>query len=173
MNVREIIRVDHAGERGAIRIYEGQLAALQLTKKDLEMEKMVIHMKEHEQEHLAYFENQLADRGMRPTIFLPLWDVAGFALGFGSALLGKKYAMQCTASVETLIDKHYQEQIDWTEENTEEKELANKMRKFREDELEHRDTAHDHGADYRGLLGVFDLAIQTGCRIAIAATKRM
>jgi ubiquinone biosynthesis monooxygenase Coq7 len=172
MNVKEIIKVDHAGERGAIRIYEGQLAALQLTKKDREMEKMVIHMKEHEQEHLAYFEGQLAERNMRPTPLLPLWDFAGFALGFGSALMGKKYAMQCTASVEETIDTHYQNQIDWTRKNTDENELADKMAKFREDELEHRDTAYFNGADMKGPLKLVDFAIKTGCKVAIELTKR-
>ena len=104
--LEEIIRVDHAGERGAIKIYDGQLFALQLLKGDKDLEKKVSEMKEHEKEHLKYFEQQLAERKIRPTILLPLWDILGTALGFGTALLGKKATMLCTASVEEVIDQH-------------------------------------------------------------------
>ena len=104
--IEEIIRVDHAGERGAIKIYDGQLLALQLLKADPELEKKVAEMKEHEKEHLKYFEQQLADRKIRPTLMLPLWDFLGTALGFGTAMLGKKAAMLCTRSLEEVNVKN-------------------------------------------------------------------
>ena len=138
--LEEIIRVDHAGERGAIKIYDGQLFALQLLKADSEFEKKVSEMKEHEKEHLKYFEQQLAERNIRPTLFLPFWDMLGTALGFGTAILGKKATMLCTASVEEVIDQHYKDQIEYISNNEkEEKELLKKVKKFREDELEHRE----------------------------------
>ena len=109
--VEEIIRVDHAGEHGAIKIYEGQLLALNTLVKDEKLEKMIKEMKEHEKEHCEYFENEIKKRGIKKTIFLPLWDLLGVSLGFGSIILGKKAAMLCTASVEEVIDGHYQNQL--------------------------------------------------------------
>ena len=127
--LEEIIRVDHAGERGAIKIYDGQLFALQLLKADSELEKKVSEMKEHEKEHLKYFEQQLAERNIRPTLFLPFWDMLGTALGFGTAILGKKATMLCTASVEEVIDQHYKDQIEYISNNEkEEKELLKKLK---------------------------------------------
>ena len=105
--IEEFIRVDHAGERGAIKIYEGQLLALNTLVKDDEMKKTIEEMREHEREHANYFENEIKKRGIRPTKFLPLWDLLGVGLGFGSTILGKKAAMLCTASVEEVIDEHY------------------------------------------------------------------
>ncbi len=95
--IEEFIRVDHAGERGAIKIYEGQLLALNTLVKDDEMKKTIEEMREHEREHANYFENEIKKRGIRPTKFLPLWDLLGVGLGFGSTILGKKAAMLCTA----------------------------------------------------------------------------
>ena len=102
--LEEIIRVDHAGERGAIKIYEGQLLALKTLKKDEVLKDQIEKMKEHEQEHLNYFEKEIQKRKIKPTNFLPLWDVMGVFLGFSTALLGKKAAMLCTASVEEVIE---------------------------------------------------------------------
>ena len=109
--LEEIIRVDHAGERGAIKIYEGQLLALKTIKQDDGLKDIIEEMKEHEKEHLEYFEIEIQKRKVKPTFFLPLWDVMGVALGFGTAVLGKKAAMLCTASVEEVIEDHYQAQL--------------------------------------------------------------
>jgi len=172
--IEEIIRVDHAGERGAIKIYDGQLLALQLLKSDPDLEKKVSEMKEHEKEHLKYFEEQLADRKIRPTLMLPLWDFLGTALGFGTAILGKKAAMLCTASVEEVIDKHYLDQINYLSKNEKkEKELLSKVKKFRQDELEHRDIAYEEGADKNGPYGILDAIIKIGSKAAIEISKKI
>ena len=110
--IEEFIRVDHAGERGAIKIYEGQLLALNTVCKDEKLKETIKAMKLHEKEHLDFFEEEIKKRNINPTKFLPLWDLLGIGLGFGSTLLGKKAAMLCTASVEEVIDEHYQNQID-------------------------------------------------------------
>ena len=109
--LEEIIRVDHAGERGAIKIYEGQLLALSTVKDDKNLKKIIEELKEHEKEHLEYFEKEIHKRKMKPTYLLPLWDLMGISLGFGTALLGKKAAMLCTASVEEVIEDHYENQL--------------------------------------------------------------
>ena len=108
--LEEIIRVDHAGERGAIKIYEGQLLALKTLKQDEDLKRKIEEMKIHETEHYEYFEEQIKQRNIKPTKFLPIWDLLGVSLGFGTAILGKKAAMLCTASVEEVIDGHYQNQ---------------------------------------------------------------
>ena len=123
--VEEFIRVDHAGERGAVKIYEGQLLALNTLVKDENLKKTIEEMKIHEIEHCEFFENEIKKRKIRPTKFLPLWDLLGVGLGFGSTLLGKKAAMLCTASVEEVIDVHYQNQIDQL--GTDEKDLKKKL----------------------------------------------
>ena len=132
--VEEFIRVDHAGERGAIKIYEGQLLALNTIVKNEELKKTIEHMKEHEVEHCEFFEKEIMKRNIKPTKFLPLWDLLGVGLGFGSTLLGKKAAMLCTASVEEVIDKHYLDQINQL--GPDEKELKKKIIKFRQDEID-------------------------------------
>ncbi len=104
--LEEFIRVDHAGERGAIKIYEGQLLALNTLIKNDNLKKMIIDMKKHEEEHSNFFENEIEKRNIEPTKLLPLWDLLGLGLGFGSTILGKKAAMLCTASVEEVIDEH-------------------------------------------------------------------
>ena len=109
--VEEFIRVDHAGERGAVKIYEGQLLALNTLVKDDSLKKVIEEMKVHEKEHSDFFEEEIKKRNIKPTKFLPLWDLLGVGLGFGSTLLGKKAAMLCTASVEEVIDEHYLNQI--------------------------------------------------------------
>jgi len=109
--IEEFIRVDHAGERGAVKIYEGQLLALNTLIKNDSLKKTIEEMKIHEKEHCDFFENEIKKRNISPTKFLPLWDLLGLGLGFGSTLLGKRAAMLCTASVEEVIDKHYLNQI--------------------------------------------------------------
>ena len=125
--IEEFIRVDHAGERGAVKIYEGQLLALNTFVKDENLKKTIEEMKIHEKEHCQFFENEIKIRKIKPTKFLPLWDLLGVGLGFGSTLLGKKAAMLCTASVEEVIDEHYQNQINQlgSDENKKKKKLLN------------------------------------------------
>ena len=138
--VEEFIRVDHAGERGAVKIYEGQLLALNTLVQDEDLKKTIEEMKVHEKEHCEFFENEIKKRKIKPTKFLPLWDLLGVGLGFGSTLLGKKAAMLCTASVEEVIDKHYLDQINQL--GPEEEDLKKKITKFRQDELDHKNIAY-------------------------------
>ena len=169
--VEEFIRVDHAGERGAVKIYEGQLLALNTIVKDDDLKKTIEEMKIHEKEHCDFFENEIKKRKIKPTKFLPLWDLLGVGLGFGSTILGKKAAMLCTASVEEVIDEHYQNQIDQL--GSEEKELKKKIIKFREDELHHKDIAYEKGASKEGLYSIMDKIIKTGSKIAINISEKI
>ena len=169
--LEEIIRVDHAGERGAIKIYEGQLLALNTIVKDDNLKKTIEEMKVHEEEHSQFFDNEIKKRNIKPTKFLPLWDLLGVSLGFGSTLLGKKAAMLCTASVEEVIDKHYLNQINQL--GPEEKELKKKITKFREDELQHKDIAYEKGASKKGLYSIMDKIIKTGSKIAINISEKI
>ena len=169
--VEEFIRVDHAGERGAVKIYEGQLLALNTVVKDDKLKKTIEDMKEHEIEHCQFFEAEIKKRNIKPTKFLPLWDLLGVGLGFGSTLLGKKAAMLCTASVEEVIDEHYLNQINQL--GPEEKELKKKITKFRQDELDHKDIAYEEGASKKGLYSVMDKIIKTGSKIAIRISEKV
>ena len=169
--VREFIRVDHAGERGAIKIYEGQLLALNTFVKDDNLKKKIEEMKIHEKEHCDYFENEIKKRNIEPTKFLPLWDILGVGLGFGTTLLGKKAAMLCTASVEEVIDEHYSNQI--KELKNDEKQLKNKIIKFRKDELHHKDIAYKEGATKKGVYSILDKVIKTGSKIAISISEKI
>ena len=169
--IEEFIRVDHAGERGAVKIYEGQLLALNTFVKDENLKKTIEEMKEHEKEHCDFFENEIKKRNIKPTKFLPLWDLLGVGLGFGSTLLGKKAAMLCTASVEEVIDEHYLDQIKQLDKN--ETELKNKIIKFRQDELNHKDIAYEKGATKKGLYSLLDKIIKTGSKIAINISEKI
>tara|TARA_Y100001949_G_C15922868_1_gene302077 strand:+ start:230 stop:763 length:534 start_codon:yes stop_codon:yes gene_type:complete len=169
--IKEFIRVDHAGERGAIKIYEGQLLALNTIVKDENLKKIIEKMKIHEKEHCAFFEDEIKKRNIKPTKFLPLWDLLGVAIGFSSTILGKKAAMLCTASVEEVIDEHYQNQINQL--NSDEKKLKEKITKFRQDELHHKDIAYEKGATKKGLYGILDKVIKTGSKIAINISEKV
>ena len=169
--VEEFIRVDHAGERGAVKIYEGQLLALNTIVKNENLKKIIEDMKEHEIEHCQFFEKEIERRNIKPTKFLPLWDLLGVGLGFGSTILGKKAAMLCTASVEEVIDKHYQDQIN--ELGPEEKSLKTKIIKFREDELHHKDIAYEEGASKKGIYSIMDKLIKTGSKLAIRISEKI
>jgi len=169
--VEEFIRVDHAGERGAIKIYEGQLLALNTLIKDENLKKTVEEMKIHEKEHCDYFESEIKKRNIKPTKLLPLWDLLCVGLGFGSTILGKKAAMLCTASVEEVIDKHYTNQINQLE--SDEKKLKEKIKKFRLDELHHKDIAYKNGATKKGPYSILDKIIKTGSKIAINISKKI
>ena len=169
--IEEFIRVDHAGERGAVKIYEGQLLALNTFVKDENLKKTIQEMKIHEKEHCEFFENEIKKRKIEPTKFLPLWDLLGVGLGFSSTILGKKAAMLCTASVEEVIDEHYQNQINQL--GPDEKNLKKKIIKFREDELHHKDIAYKKGATKKGLYSIMDKIIKTGSKIAINISEKI
>ncbi len=162
--IDEIIRVDHAGEYGANRIYEGQLMVL--GKSDLAPK--LRHMLEQEQEHLQKFNELIAEKKVRPSILMPLWHVGGLALGIGSALLGKKAAMACTVAVEEVIDEHYKSQEDIVDD----KELKATIRKFRAEELEHRDTGLENHAKEMPGYEIFTGTIKTVSKAAIFLAKR-
>ena len=169
--IEEFIRVDHAGERGAIKIYEGQLLALNTFVNDDKLKKIIEEMKNHEKEHLDFFKNEIKKRNIKPTKLLPLWDLLGISLGFGSAIMGKKAAMLCTASVEEVIDGHYKNQLDQI--NSDEKILKEKIKKFRNDEIHHKNIAYDHGASKKGLYSLFDKIIKTGSKVAINISEKI
>lgn len=169
--LEEIIRVDHAGERGAIKIYEGQLLALKTIKQDEKLKNTIEEMKEHEREHLEYFEKEIQKRKIKPTQFLPLWDVMGVALGFGTAIMGKKTTMLCTAAVEEVIEDHYNKQI--KKIGDDEKDLKNKIEKFRNDEIDHKNIAYELGATNKGLYSIMNKLIKTGSKIAIKISEKI
>ena len=169
--IEEFIRVDHAGERGAIKIYEGQLLALNTFVKDENLKKTIEKMKNHEKEHLDFFNKEIKKRNIKPTKLLPLWDLLGVGLGFGSAIIGKKATMLCTASVEEVIDEHYKNQIN--ELDSDEKVLKEKIKKFRDDELHHRDIAYEQGASKKGLYSILDKIIKTGSKVAINISEKI
>ena len=169
--LEEIIRVDHAGERGAIKIYEGQLLALKTIKRDETLKDKIEEMKEQEKEHLDYFEKEIQKRKIKPSYLLPLWDVMSVALGFGTALLGKKATMLCTASVEEVIEDHYKNQI--KKLGNDENDLKKKIEKFKRDEVEHKNMAYETGATNKGLYSVMDKIIKTGSRIAITISEKI
>ena len=169
--IEEFIRVDHAGERGAIKIYDGQLLALNTIVKNDELKKKIEEMRVHEKEHCDYFEKEIKRRNIKPTKFLPLWDLLGVGLGFGSTLIGKKAAMLCTASVEEVIDEHYKNQLDKLGED--EKNLKKSIAKFREDENDHKNIAYDRGATKKGLYSILDKIIQTSSKAAIKISEKI
>ena len=169
--LEEIIRVDHAGERGAIKICEGQLLALKTIKQDETLRNKIEEMKEHEKVHLEYFEKEIQKRKIKPTYLLPLWDVMGVALGFGTALLGKKATMLCTASIEEVIEGHYQDQL--KKLGKDEKDLKAKIEKFKIDEVKHKKVAYKAGATNEGLYSIMDKVIRTGSRIAITISEKI
>ena len=169
--IEEIIRVDHAGERGAIKIYEGQLLALKTIKEDKNLRNTIEEMKEHEQEHLEYFEKEIQRRKIKPTLFLPLWDLMGVTLGFGTALMGKKAAMLCTASVEEVIEDHYKNQL--KKLGNDEMKLKAKIEKFQEDETNHKNIAYNEGASSKGIYSLMDKVIKTGSKIAINISEKI
>ena len=169
--VEEFIRVDHAGERGAIKIYEGQLLALNTFVKDDNLKKTIQEMKDQEKEHCNYFENEIKIRNIKPTKLMPLWDLLGVGIGFGSTLLGKKAAMLCTASVEEVIDEHYEKQINQLKPD--EKILKEKIKKFRLDELHHKNIAYEKGATKKGLYKILDKIIKTGSKVAINISEKI
>ena len=163
-----MLRVDQAGEYGATRIYAGQLAVLG---QDRPVARAIARMARQEERHLQKFDALMATRGVRPTALQPLWRVAGFALGAATALMSEKAAMACTDAVETEIDRHYGRQL--AELGDSDPELAADIEAFRAEELEHRDTAREHGATETIGYPLLTAAIRAGCRLAIGLSKRI
>ena len=169
--VERMIRVDHAGEYGAARIYDGQLAILGHRHR---FSPAIRYMAEQERKHLATFDRLVNERRVRPTLLSPVWHVAGFALGAATALMGEKAAMACTAAVEEVIDDHYGEQLDQlTVMDEKDQELIETVEQFRAEEVEHRDTAIEHGAKETPGYFLLSAAIKTGSRAAIWLSKRI
>jgi ubiquinone biosynthesis monooxygenase Coq7 len=167
-DVRSMARVDQAGEYGATRIYCGQLAVLGARHPTA---RAIARMQSQEEVHLRHFDDMLVERGIRPTLIQPLWDVAGYALGAVTAFMGPSAAMACTAAVETEIDKHYEDQL--TSLGEEEPDLSETIRRFQAEELEHRDTAIAAGAEDTFGYPVLSAFIRAGCRLAIGLSKRI
>jgi 3-demethoxyubiquinol 3-hydroxylase len=168
VDVKSMLRVNHAGEYGAKRIYAGQLAVLGGRSPAAHE---IARMAAQEQRHLDRFEQLMAERGVRPTILHPFWHVAGFALGAGTALISEEAAMACTEAVETEIDKHYGQQLE--ELGDSDPELAADILDFRAEEVEHRDTARLHGSERAVAYPLLTAAIRAGCRLAIGLSKRI
>jgi 3-demethoxyubiquinol 3-hydroxylase len=165
--IQRIIRVDHAGEYGAKRIYDGQLAVLGRSRSAAEIRRMA----EQEAAHLARFEKLVVRHRVRPTLLSPLWRAAGFALGAASALLGERAAMACTVAVEEVIDEHYRKQSETLGEA--EPELRSAIDEFRRDEIRHRDVALAHGAEEAPGYAALSAAIKAGSRLAIWLSTRL
>jgi 3-demethoxyubiquinol 3-hydroxylase len=166
-SVAQMLRVDHAGEYGAARIYAGQLAVLRRS----DTAPVLREMQTQEQQHLDRFADLIARRRVRPTAMLPLWHLAGFALGAATAAMGERAAMACTVAVEEAIDAHYAEQIAALDDS--ESELRSTLVRFRDDELQHRDTALQHGAEQAPGYRLLSAVIKTGCRLAIRISERV
>ena len=164
--MRRIIRVDQAGEYGAVRIYQGQLAVLGRRRVGPALRAMA----EQEQRHLAEFDRLMVERRVRPTVLGPLWYVIGFALGAGTALLGERAAMACTVAIEEAIDQHYTKQAD--DLGADEPDLKRTVLEFRAEEIAHRDTAIAHGAELAPAYPVLTSAIKAGSRLAIWLSER-
>jgi 3-demethoxyubiquinol 3-hydroxylase len=168
-DIDAMIRVDHAGEFGAMRIYQGQLAVLG-SQRGTPVE-AIRRMADQEERHFAVFDQMVKDRGVRPTALEPLWHIAGFALGAATAILGEKAAMACTVAVEEVIDRHYQQQIETMPER--ESGLAKTIADFRADELEHHDLAIDHGAREAPGYSLLTSVIRACCRTAIRLSEKI
>ncbi len=169
--VAEMLRVDHAGEYGAVQIYRGQRAVFGALPHKSETAALIADMEAGEATHLATFDRLLIERGVRPTLLSPLWNAAGFALGAATALMGEKAAMACTSAVEEVIEQHYAEQA--AELDVSDPELGDLVRRFRADELHHKETAEAAGAEEAPLYGLMRAVIQAGCRVAIKASEKL
>jgi ubiquinone biosynthesis monooxygenase Coq7 len=167
----EILRVDHAGELGAVHIYRGQRAVLNRAPGRDRIAFQLQEMEAHEAEHLAAFDQLLTARRVRPTLLAPLWRAAGFALGASTALLGEKAAHACTEAVETVIEAHYADQI--AELGDREPTLAADLTRFREEELAHRDQAVAEGARETPGYPLLAAVIRAGCRTAIRISEKL
>jgi len=166
--IKRMIRVNQAGEFGAKRIYAGQLAVMG---DRTPAARSIAHMAEQEERHLSAFDKMMAERGVRPTALHPIWNVAGFALGAVSAAIGPEAAMACTVAVETEIDRHYSEQL--AEIGDSDPELSAMILDFQADELEHKATALEQGAERAPAYPLMSALVRMGCRTAIAVSKHI
>lgn len=167
--IKEIIRVDYAGEYGAKRIYEGQLNYC----KNHETYSTIKHMMQQEEIHLNYFTNLLLQRNVRPTILIPFWHIIGYIVGSGSILIGTKAAMLLTQSVEEVIEQHYQKQINYLKGYNLEKELLDNIKQFQFDETEHKDTALVLGSSEVVFAPLINKIVKLMCNIAISISKKV
>lgn len=167
----EILRVDHAGELGAVRIYQGQLAVFRDRASTRRTAAIVEQMAQAEARHKASFDRMLAEHKTRPTAFHPLWSAAGYALGVATALLGEKAAMAATLAVEEVIDRHYEEQI--AELKASDSELAAQLEVFRDEEIEHKEQALAEGAKSAPGYPLLSAVIKAGCRLAIRVAEKL
>jgi len=168
----EMLRVDHAGEYGAVAIYRGQLAVFERQHGKEKIVGQLREMHDEEQDHLDAFDRMLAAGHVRPTVMSPLWNAAGYALGVGTALLGEKAAHACTEAVETVIEEHYGDQVVELNEAGE-TELAARMAKFQEEEIAHKDLAAAEGAAQAPAYPLLSAVIRTGCRLAIRISEKI
>lgn len=167
----EMIRVDHAGEYGAVQIYRGQRAIFGRSESKAHAARIIAHMEAGEQDHLKTFDRLLAERGVRPTLMAPVWRVAGFGLGAVTALMGEKAAHACTEAVEEVIEEHYADQgraLDGVD-----RELKGLVDRFREEEIAHKDTAIEQGARDAPGYSVLSAVIKLGCRAAIRISEKI
>ena len=167
----EILRVDHAGEFGAVEIYRAQKAVFRGRRGHEGITEDLTEMQGHEAVHLARFQELLTQHRVRPTALLPFWRVAAHALGAGTALMGEKAAHACTEAVETVIGEHYDRQIEEIRER--DPELAAELTRFRDEELAHKDHAIEHGAHEAPAYRLLSAVIQTGCRAAIKIAEKV
>ena len=167
----EILRVDHAGELGAVHIYRGQRAVMDRAPGHARVAGQLAEMEGHEAEHLARFDALLNERRVRPTLLAPIWRAAGFALGAGTALMGDKAAHACTEAIETVIEEHYAGQVE--ELAARDPDLAAELARFREEELAHRDIAVTEGAREAPGYGLLSAVIRAGCRAAIKISEKV
>jgi len=165
--IDSILRVDHAGETAAAKIYDGQLAILKHTS----VGPTIQHMKDQEQEHLDTFNKLLVENDTRPTALLPLWNVMGFGLGMASAIMGKKAAMACTIAVEEVIGEHYAKQADALNEDR--PELKKTLMRFRDEELDHLETGVEHDGKEANGYELMKVIVQLGCRTAIKISEKI
>jgi ubiquinone biosynthesis monooxygenase Coq7 len=171
-SLAEIIRVNHAGEMGAKVIYQGQITAFRL-KNQLPQVKLTKEMLKQEEQHFDYFNQQMIVKQIRPTIMQPIWKVGGFALGFATAFISAKAAMACTVAVEEVIDKHYQQQLNYLQSSSNNSELTKKIFQFQQEELEHRDLAYNNQAKQFLAFKPLYKFISATTKIAIAISKKI
>jgi ubiquinone biosynthesis monooxygenase Coq7 len=167
----EILRVDHAGELGAVHIYRGQRAVLDAAAGRARLNEQLAHVEAQEARHLARFDALLTEGCVRPTLMAPLWRAAGFALGAGTALMGERAVHACTEAVESVIEAHYADQI--AEIADSRPELAAELSEFRDEELAHREEALAGGAREAPGYPLLAAVIRAGCRAAIKISERI
>ena len=170
-DLERMIRVDHAGEFGAVQIYRGQLAVLDRIAVRSHAARIIAEMEAGEAEHLKTFDRLIAERGVRPTVMAPLWRVAGFGLGAVTALMGERAAHACTEAVEEVIEDHYGRQSEQL--GRQDPELKDVIDRFREDEIGHKQTAIEQGAREAPGYAVLSAVIKLGCRAAIRISERI